>query len=50
MSHRHGYATPADFVEGRYDSRPLTVAVAVTGMLATMPYIALQLVGMHVVL
>jgi SSS family solute:Na+ symporter len=40
VSHRHGYATPADFVEGRYDSRPLAVAVTVTGMLATMPYIA----------
>jgi SSS family solute:Na+ symporter len=37
-------------VEGRYDSRPLAVAVTVTGMLATMPYIALQLVGMQVVL
>src|SRR5918997_2044573 len=50
VSHRHGYATPADFVEGRYDSRPLTVAVAVTGMLAKVPYIALQLVGIEVVL
>jgi SSS family solute:Na+ symporter len=50
VSYRHGYATPADFVEGRYDSRPLAVAVTVTGMLATMPYIALQLVGMQVVL
>ena len=42
--------TPADFVEGRYDSRPLALAVAVTGILATMPYIALQLVGIQVVL
>lgn len=50
VSHRHGYVTPADFVEGRYDSRPLALAVAVTGILATMPYIALQLVGMEVVL
>jgi SSS family solute:Na+ symporter len=50
VSHRHGYVTPADFVEGRYDSRPLALAVAVTGILATMPYIALQLVGMQVVL
>ena len=37
-------------MEGRYDSRPLALAVAVTGILATMPYIALQLVGMQVVL
>jgi SSS family solute:Na+ symporter len=50
VSHRHGYVTPADFVQGRYDSRGLALAVAVTGILATMPYIALQLVGMQVVL
>ncbi|MGI8646235.1 MAG: sodium:solute symporter, partial [Nocardioides sp.] len=50
VSHRHGYVTPADFVQGRYDSRPLATAVAVTGILATMPYIALQLVGIEVVL
>ncbi|WP_243060464.1 monocarboxylate uptake permease MctP [Nocardioides sp. SR21] len=50
VSHRHGYVTPADFVQGRYDSRGLALAVALTGILATMPYIALQLVGMQVVL
>src|SRR4051812_12285775 len=50
VSHRHGYVTPADFVNGRYDSRSLALAVAVTGILATMPYIALQLIGMQVVL
>src|SRR4051812_7066378 len=47
VSHRHGYVTPADFVQGRYGSRSLSLAVAVTGILATMPYIALQLVGMQ---
>jgi solute:Na+ symporter, SSS family len=45
-----GYVTPADFVRGRFGSRGLGSAVAVTGLLATMPYIALQLVGMKVVL
>ena len=50
VSHRHSFVTPADFVEGRYDSRPLALAVALTGLLATMPYIALQLVGIEVVL
>src|SRR6476660_3622643 len=50
VSHRHGYVTPADFVQGRYDSKPLALAIAITGILATMPYIALQLVGMQVVL
>src|SRR3954454_22275586 len=45
-----GYVTPADFVRGRFGSRGLGTAVAITGLLATMPYIALQLVGMKVVL
>ncbi|WP_327068882.1 sodium:solute symporter [Kitasatospora sp. NBC_01250] len=46
----HGYVTPADFVRGRYGSRALSLAVALTGILATMPYIALQLVGIQAVL
>jgi solute:Na+ symporter, SSS family len=50
VSHRHGYVTPADFVQGRYGHRGLSLAVALTGILATMPYIALQLVGIQVVL
>ena len=50
VSHRHGFVTPADFVEGRYGSKGLGLAIAVTGIVATMPYIALQLVGMQVVL
>ncbi|HYH35408.1 MAG TPA: sodium:solute symporter [Nocardioides sp.] len=50
VSHRHGYVTTADFVRGRYDDRPLSLAVAVTGFVATMPYIALQLVGIQAVL
>lgn len=44
-----GYVTPADFVRGRYGSQGLALAVAFTGILATMPYIALQLVGLQVV-
>ena len=50
VSHRHGYVTTADFVQGRYGSKPLSLAIAVTGFLATMPYIALQLVGIQAVL
>ena len=50
VSHRHGYVTPADFVEGRYGSRTLGLAVALTGIVATAPYIALQLVGIRSVL
>ena len=50
VCHRHGYVTFADFVGGRYGNRWLTVAIALTGILALMPYIALQLVGMRVVI
>jgi SSS family solute:Na+ symporter len=50
VCHRHGYVTFGDFVSGRYGCRPLTIAVALTGILALMPYIALQLVGIRVVL
>ncbi|MFB7910941.1 MULTISPECIES: monocarboxylate uptake permease MctP [unclassified Kitasatospora] len=50
VSRVHGYVTPADFVRGRYGSRPLSLVIALTGILATMPYIALQLVGIQAVL
>jgi SSS family solute:Na+ symporter len=38
--------TAADVVRNQYQSRSLESAVAITGVLATMPYIALQLIGM----
>ncbi|WP_229831074.1 monocarboxylate uptake permease MctP [Actinoplanes ianthinogenes] len=50
VSHRHGFVTPADFVRTRYDSPTLALLIAVTGIVATMPYIALQLVGIEAVL
>jgi len=50
VAKKHGYITASDFVRGRFGSRGLALAVAFTGILATMPYIALQLVGMQVVL
>ncbi|MEU6388641.1 monocarboxylate uptake permease MctP [Streptomyces sp. NPDC046939] len=50
VSHRHGYVTTSDFVRGRFGSKGLSLAVAITGILATMPYIALQLVGIQAVL
>ncbi len=46
----NGYITLADYVRGRYQSRWLAVALALTGILATMPYIALQLIGMREVI
>ena len=42
----HGWLTPADAVRARFDSPTLALAVAVTGLLATMPYVALQLLGL----
>src|ERR1700739_3110242 len=50
VARAHSYVTPADFVRGRYGSRGLSLAVAFTGILALMPYIALQLVGIQAVL
>src|SRR3989475_13269749 len=50
VSHRHGFVTPADFVRARFGSPVLALLVAITGIVATMPYIALQLVGIEAVL
>src|SRR3954470_17352054 len=50
VAHRHGAVTPADFISVRYGSALLALAIAVTGIVATMPYIALQLVGIQSVL
>src|SRR5437763_2492255 len=49
-AHAHGYVTAADVVHGTYNSRGLEFAIAITGIVATMPYIALQLIGMGVVI
>ena len=50
VCHKHGYITAADFVRGRFGNRWLALAVTITGIIATMPYIALQLVGIQVVI
>ncbi len=49
VCHKHGYITAGDFVKGRFGNRWLALAITVTGIVATMPYIALQLVGIQVV-
>src|ERR1700687_2958115 len=41
---KHGYITAGDFVRGRFGNRWLALAITITGIVATMPYIALQLV------
>jgi SSS family solute:Na+ symporter len=50
VSHRHGFVTPADFVRTRFGSPTLALLIAITGIVATMPYIALQLIGIESVL
>ena len=50
VCHKHHYITAADFVRGRFGNRWLALAVTIAGIVATMPYIALQLVGMQVVI
>ncbi|WP_020499353.1 monocarboxylate uptake permease MctP [Sciscionella marina] len=50
VSRAKGYVTPADFVRGRFNSPTLALLIAITGIVATMPYIALQLAGLEAVL
>src|SRR6201997_3690461 len=50
VAHANGHVTAADVVHATYESRALELVVAITGMVATMPYIALQLLGMGVVI
>ena len=50
VSHVRGFVTPADFVRARFDSPTMALLVALTGIVATMPYIALQLVGIEAIL
>jgi SSS family solute:Na+ symporter len=50
VCHRHGYVTLADFARARHGSKALSIALALTGILATMPYIALQLIGIREVI
>ena len=50
VCHKHGYITAGDFVRGRFGNRWLALAVSITGIVATLPYIALQLVGIQVII
>src|SRR5579859_272345 len=45
---QRGYVTAADFVQDRFGSRTLAFAMALTGIIATLPYIALQMFGIQV--
>ncbi len=50
VSKKRGYITAADFVKDRFSSRLLALLIALTGVLAELPYIALQITGIKYVL
>ena len=47
---KHGYVTSSDFVKDKFKSPTLAILLAITGIVAELPYIALQIVGMRAVL
>ncbi|MEM0150147.1 MAG: hypothetical protein QXW10_04585, partial [Candidatus Micrarchaeaceae archaeon] len=49
IARKRGYVTAADFVQDRYSSKSLAIIIALTGIVATLPYIALQVLGMEVI-
>ncbi|MCL5100831.1 MAG: sodium:solute symporter [Candidatus Marsarchaeota archaeon] len=50
IANKHGYMTMADFVRSVFNSRLLAISIALVGIVAELPYIALQIVGMQAVL
>src|SRR5690349_365593 len=50
LAREKGYITASDFVKDRFNSRTLAIMIAITGIVAELPYIALQIVGMQSVL
>ena len=50
VSHAHGFVTASEFVRARFGSRGLGALVAIVGLAATMPYIAVQLVALQALL
>ncbi|MBN8831419.1 MAG: sodium:solute symporter family protein [Sphingomonadales bacterium] len=44
-----GYVTAADLVGGLFRNRALALMIALTGIVATMPYLSLQLVGLEAI-
>jgi SSS family solute:Na+ symporter len=49
VAHAHGFVTSAEFTRARFGSRPLALVVAIVGIVATLPYIAVQLVALEAV-
>ncbi|HJT10765.1 MAG TPA: sodium:solute symporter, partial [Candidatus Nitrosotalea sp.] len=50
LAKEKGYITASDFVKDRFGSSTLAIMIAITGIVAELPYIALQIVGMQSVL
>ncbi|HTX55707.1 MAG TPA: sodium:solute symporter [Candidatus Acidoferrales bacterium] len=48
VAKKHGYVTGPEYVRGRFGNRWLALAIGITGIIATMPYIALQLTSTQV--
>ena len=49
IARERSYVTTADFVRDRYGDRWLELVIAVTGVVAILPYIALQVIGMKTI-
>lgn len=50
IAKRKGYITAGDYVRDRFDSGILALLISLTGIIAMLPYIALQIVGIRYVL
>ncbi|MDE1867700.1 MAG: sodium:solute symporter [Thaumarchaeota archaeon] len=50
LAREKGYITASDFVKDRFGSTTLAIMIAITGIVAELPYIALQIIGMRAVL
>ena len=50
VSKRRGYVTASDYVKDRFNSRMLAMLIGLTGVVAEIPYIALQIVGIKFVM
>ncbi len=49
VAHAHGFVTAAEFARARFGSRTVGTLVAIIGIVATMPYIAVQLIALQAV-
>jgi SSS family solute:Na+ symporter len=50
MSRKYNYVTAVDMVRDKFNSKSLAAIIALTGIVAELPYIALQIYGMQAVL